>query len=162
MSQSHSSKTPKIIGAIVITGVIAIAIMILVVKPQQETNEAFTESVATTSPAATPEATAPEDGSVTGTHSGSVNYSIPKGFINDIQVSLTFDDGIVTDVAVLHEYEDEESKFYIDNFDAGVEESIVGKFIEDISSANINGASLTSDAFYDVVDVIVQDAETSI
>ncbi len=162
MSQSHSSKTPKIIGAIVITGVVAIAIMILVIKPQQETNETSTEPVAITSQTTVPETTTVEDGSITGIHSGSVTYAIPKGFVNDIQVSLTFDDGIVTDVAVLHEYEDEESKFYIDNFDAGVEESIVGKFIEDISSANINGASLTSDAFYDVVDVIVKDAEASI
>ena len=93
-----------------------------------------------------------------GTYTTSTSYSVPEGYTNSIEVSLTIANSKVTTVTVNDSYDDHESQRYIDGFESSIESAIVGKDMSGLSISRLSGASLTSSAFNNVLDTIRSDA----
>lgn len=167
--QSSNKATPIIIGSLAIAAIIGVGGFIYVsgTSTKQASNSTVTESsVVPTSdkstPASTTDTTAPIPASTTanGTYTASTNYSVPQGFQNTIKVTVTVDDGTISAVSATHEYEDAESEFYLDAFDGAITAAVGGDKLEDAFAGRVGGASLTSGAFNDALQTIINDAKT--
>ncbi len=96
-----------------------------------------------------------------GTYTATASYSVPHGYQNTIDVTVTVKDGVVTAVKTSHNYQDQESSMYIDAFDAAIQSSAVDKAIGTISSlSRVGGASLTTYGFDEAIATIANQAKT--
>lgn len=84
----------------------------------------------------------------------SADYNVPEGGINSIKIIITLNDEIITDVSADHEITEQESRKYINSFDANLKSAVVGKNINNLSSSRIGSASLTSAGFYKALNQI--------
>lgn len=92
-----------------------------------------------------------------GTYTASTSYMVPRG-TNTINVTLTIVDGVITSISTKHTSNDHESALYIDSFDSDIDDATTGESLSGFSVSRIGGASLTTDAFNDVLDTIRTDA----
>lgn len=88
-----------------------------------------------------------------GTYTGTASYMVPHGS-NAISVTLTVKDGAIVSASAQHNYNDGESSRYVNSFDASLSSSVDGESLADISLHRIGGASLTTEAFSEVLDTI--------
>lgn len=106
----------------------------------------------------------PEEGVMTagsykdGTYSASGAYTSPAG-PESVEVTLTLKDGAVTDVVFNGDSENEKSKFMQDKFGEGISAQVVGKSIDSLDLAVVNGSSLTPKGFMDALEKIKQEAK---
>lgn len=105
----------------------------------------------------TPEVTFSTNTYTNGTYSQSNTYNVPHG-TNEIAVTLTLTDDIITNLTVTHTAQHRESQQYQNRFDKRIADQVVGSSIDDISVSRIGGASLTTRAFNAAVAAIRIDA----
>lgn len=84
---------------------------------------------------------------------------VPHGGQNSIKVTVTVTDGEISAVQTSHDYQDRESGYYIDSFDADIKAAMAGTNISDAYAARVGGASLTSSAFNDALQTIENEAK---
>ncbi len=93
-----------------------------------------------------------------GTYNDSESYSVPHGS-EQIEVSVTVKDGVVTDASVKNSANDFDSAQYQEEFTAGYKTKVVGKKISGLQISVIAGASDTTQGFNDALSRIAAKAE---
>ena len=115
------------------------------------TSTTSTSSAAsTTSPTTTSSSTS---GFKDGTYNASSSYYVPHGNEN-IQVSLTISNGVVTKASVQNSEGDPTSAQYQESFAAEYKSAVVGKKISGLQLSVIGGASDTTQGFNDALSQI--------
>lgn len=123
-----------------------------------------TEDATTMEPQEDDDSMAPQEGAMMensykdGTYSASGAYTSPAGPEN-VEVTLTLKDGSVTNVAFKGNAENEKSKFMQEKFGEGISAEVVGKSIDSLNLAVVNGSSLTPKGFMDALEKIKQEAK---
>lgn len=82
-----------------------------------------------------------------GTYASAVKYEVPYGYIEPMEVSLTFKGGIVTDAAVSFDVVNPVSADYQNAFENYYKGEVIGRSVEDVSLSRMGGASLTNRGF---------------
>ncbi len=95
-----------------------------------------------------------------GTYAADGNYISPAGE-EEVGVSLTLADGVVTDATFQGKAEHPASKQWQGKFSEGFKELVVGKSIDEISLGVVNGSSLAPKGFMDAVEKIKVEAQAS-
>ena len=109
------------------------------------TTETTTTTTTETTTGTTTE-TAPVVSTINGTFHLTDTYTVPSGTeVMDVTVVVTND--VVTSVNAKNVAVHEKSKFFQDKFIAGVAGQVVGKKISEVKITNVNGSSLTAQAF---------------
>lgn len=92
-----------------------------------------------------------------GTYTAEGSYQTPET-VETISVTLTLEDGIVTDVEVTGDPQASESQQYQSAFISGIEEEVVGVALDDLDVDRVSGSSLTSGGFNAAVEEIKEQA----
>jgi len=92
-----------------------------------------------------------------GTYTETGNYTSPNG-AEKVDVTLTLESNLITDVTVVGFGESPNSKQYQGQFINGIAAIVVGKNIDKLSVDKVAGSSLTSGGFTKAVDAIKADA----
>ena len=93
-----------------------------------------------------------------GTYTASSSYYVPHG-TETIDVTLTVQNGVVTNSSILNSESDRESARFQEDFTASYKSSVVGKSLSDIKLSFIAGASDTTDGFNEAVAKIQTQAQ---
>lgn len=78
----------------------------------------------------------------------------PEGRSETVTVNVTLNDGIVTKLESQHSMNDGKSRRYQLNFEAEIQPLVVGKDIKTLQLSRVAGASITTDAFMQAIEVI--------
>jgi uncharacterized protein with FMN-binding domain len=92
-----------------------------------------------------------------GTYTASGSYQTPET-VEQIEVTITLADDIVTAVEVTGDPQASETERYQSEFIGGIQDEVVGKNIDDLSVDRVAGSSLTSGGFNQALDVIKGEA----
>jgi len=92
-----------------------------------------------------------------GTYTAEGSYQTPET-VEQISVTLTLADGVVTDVEVTGDPKAPETEQYQGQFIAGIADEVEGKAIDDLNVSRVAGSSLTSGGFNDAVQSIKEQA----
>ncbi|WP_454299515.1 FMN-binding protein [Salana multivorans] len=92
-----------------------------------------------------------------GTYEATGAYVSPGGQ-QQVDVSLTLADGIVTAVVVTPEAVDPRSQSFQEQFASGIEDVVVGVPLDELAVDVVSGSSLTSGGFNDAVEQIKAEA----
>lgn len=92
-----------------------------------------------------------------GTYTAEGSYQTPET-VEQISVTLTLADGVVTDVEVTGDPQAPESKQYQGQFIDGIAEQVDGKSLDDLNVSRVAGSSLTSGGFNKAVESIKEQA----
>jgi cytoskeletal protein RodZ len=181
--KSTSTIAPKAAGAVIISSVFLISVYFLFLDaadytqstssksasastsqaaPQNtNTNLSSVEQAATISVETSQEATAQTsptpkvDAKYTdGTYAVSETYVVPKGHTNTISLSITIQNDAISSVETDHQSVDQESTKYISRFDSAVSGIVNGAKLDDAIQSRIGGASLTTSAFKDALELV--------
>ncbi len=95
---------------------------------------------------------------ISGEFKSSVNYRVPAGHTEDLELAIEINDGVISSVEFELEATNSESKRYQGWFEDSFDQSeLIGKKIEDVDLSRVGGASLTTNAFMDALDIIAND-----
>lgn len=108
----------------------------------EETTSASPTAPSTPTSTTAPSASAYKDG----TYSAVGSYNSPGGS-DDLNVSVTLADGIITDATVTSGAHDQTSSHYQGVFIANYKPLVIGKNIDDVVLSKVSGSSLTSGGF---------------
>jgi len=92
-----------------------------------------------------------------GTYSADGSYQTPET-VEQISVTLTLEDGVVTEVEVTGDPQARETEQYQGQFIDGIAEEVVGVAIDELDVSRVAGSSLTSGGFNDAVEDIKEQA----
>ncbi|WP_315637956.1 MULTISPECIES: FMN-binding protein [Microbacterium] len=92
-----------------------------------------------------------------GTYTADGSYQTPET-VEEITVSLTLADGVVTEVEVTGDPKAPETERYQGEFIDGIADEVVGKPIDELNVSRVAGSSLTSGGFNDAVASIKEQA----
>ena len=92
-----------------------------------------------------------------GTYTAEGSYQTPET-VETISVTLTLEDGTVTDVEVTGDPQARESEQYQGQFISGIADEVVGVSIDELSVDRVAGSSLTSGGFNTAVESIKEQA----
>ena len=92
-----------------------------------------------------------------GSYEASGDYVSPNG-TETVDVTVTLADGVITDVEVVGDGDNPNSKRYQGEFSAGIADVVVGKSIDEIEVDTVAGSSLTSGGFNAAIEQIKADA----
>lgn len=92
-----------------------------------------------------------------GTYTAEGSYQTPET-VEEISVTLTLADGVVTDVEVTGDPQAPESKQYQGQFIDGIADEVDGKALDDLNVSRVAGSSLTSGGFNKAVESIKEQA----
>lgn len=92
-----------------------------------------------------------------GTYTADGSYQTPET-VEQISVTLTLEDGIVTDVEVSGDPQARETEQYQGQFIDGIAEEVVGVSIDELDVSRVAGSSLTSGGFNAAVEEIKDQA----
>lgn len=96
-------------------------------------------------------------GYVDGSYSADGSYQTPET-VEQISVTLTLADGVVTDVEVTGDPQARESEQYQGEFIDGIAEEVVGVAIDELNVSRVAGSSLTSGGFNMAVEDVKEQA----
>lgn len=82
-----------------------------------------------------------------------IDYQV-RSSPESITVNITLDGIIVTDLQLSQTPGDGESAMYQDAFASEIKSSVVGKNLKDINVSRVAGASYTTDAFMQAIDIM--------
>lgn len=128
-----------------------------------------TSSTADTADAGTDASTQPGDTQATdaggstgstyadGTYTAQGSYATPES-VEQISVTVTLQDDVVTDVEVTGNPTKRESQEYQSKFIGGIADVVVGQDIDSVSVSRVAGSSLTSTGFNQAIDEIKAEA----
>ncbi|MDB5179781.1 MAG: hypothetical protein JWN12_413 [Candidatus Saccharibacteria bacterium] len=158
----------KVTSAVVVTfAVVMLLIASNVTKAQQAAGSAsIVTPMATSSNVSTSATTTAQPSTNTatsttykdGTYTATSSYYVPHGS-EDIQVSLTLQNGIITDSNVKNSEGNGESAQYQQAFTSSYKSHVTGKSISSLSLSYIAGASDTTQGFDDAVAKIQAEAK---
>lgn len=97
-----------------------------------------------------------------GTYSQKLVYEAPYGHREPMEVQVTLEYGMITDVNVSFEESNLTSEEYQDWFQEYYKDEVVGQVIEAVSLSRIGGASLTNNAFDTALERIKEEASGEI
>lgn len=164
--QKPNNTKLKVTSAVVV--IIAVAMLAMAsaaTKAQQSTRSGIVSSpvaspVATTTPTTTAadstqttsatSTASSSSGYKDGTYTAKSDYYVPHG-TEEIQVSLTIKNGIVTDSSVQNSEGNRESALYQQAFTSSYKSYVTGKNISDLNLSYVAGASDTTQGFDDAV-----------
>jgi uncharacterized protein with FMN-binding domain len=92
-----------------------------------------------------------------GTYEASGDYQAPSG-TESVDVTITLEGGVITDVAVVGNATDSEAKVHQGEFIGGIAGVVVGKPIDEIQVSKVSGSSLTSGGFNKAIEEIKAEA----
>lgn len=92
-----------------------------------------------------------------GTYTADGSYQTPET-VEEITVTLTLADGVVTEVEVTGDPKAPETERYQGEFIDGIADEVVGKSIDELNVSRVAGSSLTSGGFNDAVASIKEQA----
>ncbi|MFB8191160.1 FMN-binding protein [Microbacterium sp. NPDC055988] len=92
-----------------------------------------------------------------GTYTADGSYQTPET-VEQISVTLTLADGVVTDVEVTGDPQAPETEQYQGQFVDGIADEVEGKSIDELNVSRVAGSSLTSGGFNDAVESIKEQA----
>lgn len=92
-----------------------------------------------------------------GTYTADGSYQTPET-VEQISVTLTLADGVVTDVEVTGDPQAPETEQYQGQFIDGIADEVEGKSIDELNVSRVAGSSLTSGGFNDAVESIKEQA----
>ncbi|KPN22200.1 hypothetical protein [Arthrobacter sp. Edens01] len=93
-----------------------------------------------------------------GEYTATGSYIPPSNTKEEVTVSLTLSDGVVTDVEVSTSGNHPTSKRYQAEFTGGVQQEVVGKPLDEVKVDKIASSSLTSSGFNKALDEIKSEA----
>ena len=180
---NEANRTPRAIGAVVISAVLIIGAYVVLAQNAEEeaadtstvtvTTQVSTETPSTeqtetapaedtTTPAETETATeqTPANNYLNGTYSASGVYRVPGGDREDISLQITIENDNVTALTVDTVATNGESAEYQAPFDAQINGEVIGQDIDDADVFSLGGASLTSAAFNDLLDAVRNEARS--
>lgn len=97
------------------------------------------------------------DGYNDGTYTAEGSYQTPET-VEQISVTLTLEEGIVSEVTVEGDPQAPETEQYQGAFIGGIAEEVVGVAIDDLEVSRVSGSSLTSGGFNAAVEDIKSQA----
>lgn len=112
------------------------------------------DSPASSAPAGTAETGAYADGEYTGTGT----YIPPSGEEEEVDVQLTLEDSVVTELEVTTSGNHPTSKQYQREFTSNIKDQVVGKNIDELDVSKVLGSSLTSQGFNRALEAIRSEA----
>jgi uncharacterized protein with FMN-binding domain len=92
-----------------------------------------------------------------GTYTADGSYQTPET-VEEITVTLTLADGVVTEVEVTGDPKAPETEQYQGQFIDGISDEVVGTSIDELNVSRVAGSSLTSGGFNDAVESIKEQA----
>ncbi|TDN92359.1 FMN-binding protein [Microbacterium sp. BK668] len=92
-----------------------------------------------------------------GTYTAAGSYATPES-VEQITVTVTLQDDVITDVEVTGNPTKRESQEYQSRFIGGIADVVVGQDIDSISVSRVAGSSLTSGGFNQAIDEIKAEA----
>lgn len=159
MQQNSFQKKAGLIISILIVAVVIIVSIVFMKKPDIVADTTITDNSNTPQiPAPTPATTSvPTSAAVpgttataslykNGTYSAVGSYRAPSG-PEQITVSLTLVNDIVTEATVTGSSEEDTSQRYMDRFISGYKQYVIGKNIASIKLTRVSGSSLTPIGF---------------
>ncbi|MBC7746874.1 hypothetical protein H7Y40_02750 [Pedobacter sp.] len=161
MKSSHPL-TPMLVGALavaVITGVGGYLFVPYGTTSNLATTASSEVATVVASSATTTNAASTATNYKDGTYTATTSYRVPHGSVNSIKVTLTVKAGVITAAKTVNDTSDRESAGYVDSFESNIESAIVGSSLNGASASRVGGASLTSVAFDDALQTIVNDAK---
>ncbi|GAA2240329.1 hypothetical protein GCM10010401_11200 [Rarobacter faecitabidus] len=121
------------------------------------TDEASTPDDSLSAGAEDPAADGSAASSASGTYSATGGYRSPGGQ-QEVAVSVTLDNGVITAVEVTPQASDATSQAFQEDFAANVADQVVGKALADAKVSKVSGSSLTSQGFNAALDEIAAEA----
>ena len=170
--QKHSD-TPKIVGSFFISGIIFVGAYFILENnsaPNEETTAVVVNTEPVTTKETTPEAEAPvvepvdtptseTSTYVDGSYSADKTYRVPEGHTESISVTVTLSGDVITDLQIDTGATNGESREYQTPFDNQINGEVEGQDLDEADVSRLGGASLTSNAFNDLLDAIRNSAE---
>jgi len=92
-----------------------------------------------------------------GSYTATGEYQAPSGQ-ESVEVTLTLEGGVVSDVEVVGEADDPQAQRYQGQFIDGIGDVVVGKPLDGLQVDKVGGSSLTSGGFNQAVEQIKADA----
>lgn len=155
-----NNKIGIVLGVIIVLAVAFVAIFsgrktAKVAPPTDQASTANSETPAQNSQAAsqTPPADTTKQSAFVyknGTYSATGSYMSPGG-PDQIAVTLTLANDIITDISVTPEPGDNHSAMYQNKFASGYKQYVIGKNIADVNLSVVSGSSLTPQGFNDAL-----------
>ena len=158
----NSNKKDLIVTLSILLAIVFIVAGVLVTnKKKPEANSTVISSVksvpdTSASPAATAVAgstattASTSSGFKDGTYTATAEYATPEATEN-IKVSVTLKNGIVTDTSSTASMQSRESREYATQFAQNYKSYVVGKSVASIKLSRVSGSSLTSQGFNDAI-----------
>lgn len=157
MEEEKKISIPLIVGGLVLVIIIGAGGILISLNQSSSTNNTTTgqdlnNNTNTTTPptTTTPTPTTPPTTTTAtykdGTYESSGSYMSPAGD-EDIDVSVTVANDVVTAVRVTPQATDSESQRYQGKFADGISSLVVGKKLSEVSINKVNGSSLTGTGF---------------
>lgn len=120
-----------------------------------------TDSTSSSSSSSSSSTSSTDSGTATeyadGTYTADGSYQTPES-VEEISVTLTLADGVVTDVEVTGDPQARESQQYQSQFIDGIADEVVGVALDDLNVSRVAGSSLTSGGFNEAVASIKEQA----
>jgi len=163
--EKPDNSTQKITAGLVVLVVIALLAGGVIVYSNKQGGQNTATTPASSIAASPAASTAPStSGTISssaykdGTYSASSTYYVPHGS-EDIKVTLTVKDGMVTDSSIANSEYDRESARYQQDFAYEYKSSVVGKPISSLQLNYVAGASDTTQGFNDALQQIKSEAK---
>lgn len=163
--QQDSNKNTALIGIIAIVIIAAAIVGTIALKPSNDqpatsttTGSSNTSTTTTDTTTNATDTTSNSSGYANGTYTASGSYRSPGGN-EEIDVTITITDGVVTESSVTPLAASRESMEYQDDFVSGYKSQVVGKSLADIQLGKVSGSSLTSRGFNEALDQIRNQAK---
>jgi uncharacterized protein with FMN-binding domain len=161
----NNNKRQKMIASFIV--ILAVVIVTIGVSASGRNQKPASTTASTSQPVATDssnDATSTSSGTSTtpsnfkdGTFSASTNYETPGG-LESMSVSLTIQNGTVTESTLQNKSNNHDSQQYQEEFASTYKSSVVGKKLSDLGSMLISGPSLTAEGFNEALQQIQSEA----
>jgi len=92
-----------------------------------------------------------------GTYTADGHYISPGG-PTSVTVTVTLEDGIITDVEVIGHSTDRDGQNFQSRFIGGIAQEVVGLPIDELDVSHVAGSSLTSGGFNQAIEAIMEQA----
>ena len=164
---SQKSSTPLILGVVLALVLVGGSIFVLNLPDDSSSasSSVSSSSVAQSSVSSQQNTDSADDSMAAqyadGLYSAAGQYTVPGPLVDTVEVGLTLENDVITQVTTSVESESQTSLFWMGQFRDGIADVVVGKDIDDVTAGDVafvNGASLTGTGFMEALDEIKQQA----